>query len=995
MLRRVSRVAISVLGGFAAAVDGRQVPAQAWRLKKGRELVKLLALASDHRLHREQAMDALWRDRAPAAAANNLYQVVHAARRTLGAAAIEVRDEVLRLRADVDVDAFCHAAADARRAGTAGAYRAALALYGGELLPENLYDDWVAERRDELARLHAILEAELAGLPIAGELGRLPVETSSFVGRERELAELALLLPRTRLLTLAGTGGAGKTRLAVEFARRVQDSYRRGAALVELDAISEPALVADVAAAALDIRPLPGQRSADAIAEFLASRETLLVLDSCEHVLGVTAALADTLLRRAPGLTILATSREPLHVPGELVFRVPSLVIPDPEKAVSPSELARFESVLLFVERASAAAPAFRLDTSTVADVARICFRLDGLPLALELAAARIGALDASSIAERLDQRFTLLRSASAAAPTRQQTLEATLDWSHHLLEPDERALFRRLAVFAGGFSLAAVEVVCAGEHLERSQTVETLARLVEKSLVTVDDRSERRRYRLLETVRLYASERLGDAGETKAFSLRHARWGLALAEATHGSAELDDDAANLRAALDTLVASEPGEALRLSVALWPFWLRRIDVEEAHRCLVQAVGAAPAPSALRVEALHAAAAVDVRRGLISCAGEHAREALMVAVELDDHRLEWRALQFLGMTVGAMRPSESKLWFERAHELARREHLAAEEALGVYSLGVAHWLLGDIGQAERLVEDSARLFRCIDRRDATLPSPPNILNERLVVDRSMLSPPRLLFEATRQPFVEIGIDTTTGCVLANQARLARARGALDVARSLLDESDAWFAQSGEERGHADVLAQRGHLELADGSLLNARSHFLEALELYRRANDRRGLGLVLIGLAELETAAGDDAEAERYLAEADELVRRAGDRWVLIAALWRKADLASARGDLDAAQTALEEALRLSGPTEHDRWIAVTLAALADLAERRGDSEHADDLVSAARERFSTEGEVETAAARALERWLRDRVKVTQRSRKGHAAINAPNDRRKG
>ena len=989
------RVEVTLLGGFAATVDGRQVSPRAWRLKKGRELVKLLALASDHRLHREQAMDALWRGRGPAASANNLYQVVHVARRALGAGAIEVRDEVLRLHARVDVDAFERAAAEAGHSGSARAYRAALALYGGDLLPENLYDDWATERRDELARLRARLEDELASLPAAAELGGLPVQTSSFVGRERELAQLTALLPHTRQLTLAGAGGAGKTRLALEFARRAQDSYGSGAAVVELESISEAGRVVEAAAAALDIRRLPGQRYADAIADFLVSRESLLLLDSCEHVLGATAALAGILLRRAPQLTILATSREPLRVPGEVVFRVPSLAIPDPEAPLPPSELARYESVLLFVERASAAAPGFELDASNAADVANICFRLDGLPLALELAAARLGALGARSVAERLDQRFTLLRLQSAAAPTRQQTLEATLEWSHDLLEPDERVVFRRLAVFAGGFDLAAVEAVCAGDDRDGAETVDTLARLVEKSLVTVDDRGGSRRYRLLETVRAYASERLADASETGAVAMRHAHWALSLAEAAHGSTDLDGDAANLGSALDTLAARDPQRALRLSVSLWPFWLRRIDLDEPHRRLVEALRAAPTPSALRVEALHAAAAVDVRSGQIACAGAHAREALTVALELDDRRLEWRALQFLGMTRGAARPTESEHWFERARELARKERLAAQEALGVYSLGFTRWLLGDPTAAEELVGRSAQLFRRLTPRDATLPSPPNILNERLVVDAALPAPPRLVFEATRQPFVEIAIDAATGCVLANQARLARARGDLDRASSLLDESDAWFAQSGEERGHANVLAQRGRLGLAAGSLPDARAYFLAALTLHRRLNDRRGVGLVLIGLGELEAAAGDRSGAGRYLAEAEELFRRAGDRWGRIAALWRTAELVSAQGDLDAAEAALDEALRVSEPTEHHRWIAVTLAALADLADRRGDEERAEELVAAARQRFAAEGEGEAAARRALDEWLRHRPKVAQRSRKGRVAMSSSNRSTKG
>jgi hypothetical protein len=437
-------VRVNLLGGFAASVDGGAVPATAWRLKKARELVKLLALAPGHRLHREVVMDVFWRELAPAAAANNLNQVVHVARRALGADAIELRDEVLSLAADVDVDLLERAAADARRMRTAAAYGAALSFYGGELLPENRYDDWADVRRDELTSLAAELAEEWAAL---GDPSRfaLPTDASSLVGRGRELAELDALLRRTRLLTLCGTGGVGKTRLALELAREAEASYESGAVLVELASVGDSRLVTEAVGAALDVRPLTSQDLLDAVAQFVAPRMLLLVLDNCEHLLSASAALADTLLRAAPQLTILATSREPLRVTGEVVFRVPSLGLPNPDQPPDPQRLREYEAVSLFVERAAAAAPGFVLEDDNAADVARICLRLDGLPLALELAAARLGALGAAAIAARLDDRFRLLRSGSRAAPTRQQTLAATLQWSY-AREASRRRVRRELA---------------------------------------------------------------------------------------------------------------------------------------------------------------------------------------------------------------------------------------------------------------------------------------------------------------------------------------------------------------------------------------------------------------------------------------------------------------------------------------------------------------------------------------------------------------------
>jgi predicted ATPase len=943
-------IAVTLLGGFAVVVNGEPVPQKAWRLKKARELVKLLALAPGHRLHREQAMDALWGDRDPAAAANNLHQAVYVARRALDRSAIEVRDEMLQLKADVDVDRLELGAADARRARTPAAYRAALSVYRGELLPENRYDDWTATRREELTEL----ATELAALGSGGadQPPSLPPDASSFVGRSRELAELKSLLRDTRLLGLAGTGGVGKTRLALELARTVEPSYPDGAAVVELAALTDAGLIPDAVAAVLDVRALSGQSLLDAVVEYLTPRSLLLVLDNCEHLLPATAGLADTLLRSAPQLTILATSREPLRVPGEVVFRVPSLDIPDPEQALEPPDLLRYEAVRLFVERAEAAAPGFVLDEENAVDVARICFRLDGLPLALELAAGRLGALGPAAIAERLYDRFRVLRSGSRVSPTRQQTLAATLQWSHDLLEPDERMLFRQLAVFAGGFELEAVESVCAGGDLDAS-IADVLARLVEKSLVAADERSSReRRYRLLETVRLYARERLDEAGDTAVLAERHARWALTIAQAGRGSPDLDRDERNLRAALDTLLQRAPDDALRLCVALGPFWLRRIDLHEAHRRFDRALAAAPERTALRAEALLAAAAIDLRAGALARALTQAEESYGIASEVGDAYAEWRALQFLGECgVAGDAAGVAMPWLERALELAGREGFAAAEASCVYSLGVAYWIRGDLARAEELVAGSIDLFGALAGSPERIPSPVNIaeIRTRQPGRRPGL---RVVFEDTLQPFVEISCDAAVSYLLANQAGIVRARGDLARARALLDESAARFEDSGDETGKAAVLVRRAYLELTEDALPLARRALAEALELRRANGDRRGVGLALAGLGFVDTTAGDYHSAERHLAEARDLFRRAGDRWGLASTLWRSADLAFARGDLDDAEAALQEARAVLGPTQRERWIANTLAGLAEVALLRGDEQRASALLADARDRYA-------------------------------------------
>ena len=612
----------------------------------------------------------------------------------------------------------------------------------------------------------------------------------------------------------------------------------------------------------------------------------------------------------------------------------------------------------LFVERANAAAPGFAIDEQNMLDVARICFRLDGLPLALELAAGRLGALGPAAIAERLDARFRVLGTASHASPTRQQTLSATLQWSHDLLEPDERTLFRRLAVFAGGFDLDAVEGVCAGDDLDATVIADVLARLVEKSLVVVEEGSSRdRRYRLLETVRLYARDRLEDAGESSTLADRHARWALALAEHERGSPRLDRDAANLRVALAAMLERAPDDALRFCVELWPFWMRRIDLDQAQRRFEEALAASPERTELRARALLRAAAVGFRSGELSRGRKLAEESHFVASEIDDAHAEWRALQFLGeFGLADDATGVAMSWFEQALKLARRERFRPEEAIGVYSLGVTHWMLGDAARAEELVSESAELFGALAGSSEVILSPISISEIRMspTGGRPGL---RIVFEDTLQPFLEISCDAAVGYVLANQAGLVSARGDLARARGLLVDSASRFEGSGDEIGKAAVLVRRAYLELAEGDLAAARVALEDALKLRRGQGDRRGVGLVLAGIGLLDTVAGDYTGAERHLAEAREMFRRAGDRWGLASTLWRTADLAFARGWLEDAEAALEEARTVLVATGRSRWIANNLAGLAEVALLRGDRQRAIALFADARDRFAARNDL--------------------------------------
>ena len=950
-----------MLGGFAAEVGGAAVPESAWRLRKAKELVKRLALAEGHRLHREQAMDRLWPDRGPDSAANNLNQAVHAARRALGAEAITLLDGVLRLEADLDVEAFELAAAEARRDGTGAACRRALALYAGELLPENRYDDWASLERDRLADVHAELERMLADLgeedaDAPSALRPLPSETSTFVGREHELADLGALLERTRLLTLTGAGGVGKTRLALELARAGGDAYSGGALLVELDVLDDGALVPSAVAEALDLRALRGGAVVDALLAELEPRELLLVLDNCEHLIGPAAALVDALLRGAPRLTVLATSREPLRVPGEVVFRVPSLGIPDPERKDEPESLLRYEAVRLFVERAQAASPRFALDAGNASDVARVCHRLDGLPLALELAAARVDALTPAALAGRLDDRFRLLRAGSRTAPTRQQTLEATLDWSHDLLSPQERTLLRRLAIFSGNFGLEAAEEVCAGDDLDALQVAPLLAELVEKSLVVSEDRGGHRRYRLLETIRSYAASRLLESAERPAVAARQAAWLARFVEELDPQLTgLELEQGNLRVALETLLLADPAEALRLSARVWPFWLRRIELPEARHWLGESLEHAPEASPERIRALLGYAAIEFRSGDEGLGLAKVEEALSLARSLDDVGLEWRALHFrAAVEIANDDGVRATSYYRPALAFARDHGLAAAEAVSTYSLGAAAWVAGDPGEAARLCAESFARFRALADSEEPVPA---LINVAEMIQPDPDAPGvRLAFEDTLQPFSDISCGVAAGYVLINWANCVRSAGDDRQARALLADGLSHFERTGSDQGRADATARLANVELSEGRLDLAADLFERARLLREQLGDRRGVALALVGLGQVATRAGEHERASGLLQEAVDTFRRAGDRWGLTSTLWRVADLERARDRPEAAEARLEDALAVVDQTRRVRWQAVTRVNLAELALVRGDDARAVALLERALAGFEARGD---------------------------------------
>jgi predicted ATPase/DNA-binding CsgD family transcriptional regulator len=563
----------------------------------------------------------------------------------------------------------------------------------------------------------------------------LPQELSSFVGREKELAEIQRLLGYNRLLTLTGSGGCGKTRLAVVVANELLQGFEDGAWMVELAPLSDPSLVPQAVGSVLGVREQPGRPLTEYLSGYLRHKNMLLVLDNCEHLIGPCAELAEALLRSCPGLRVLATSREALAIPGEVAWPVPPLSLPDLRRLPDSESLLHHESARLFVERTIAVRPTFALTEQNATAVARVCYRLDGIPLAIELAAARTKVLSVEEISERLDGSFGLLTSGGRTAMPRQRTLRATMDWSHDLLSEDEQALFRRLSVFVGGFTLRAAESVCAGEDLEdleRHEVLELLSHLADKSLVLVTEHGGGARYRLLETVRQYAREKLSESGESGKVLGRHAGYYVTLARQAEpelkgerqlawlGRLETEHD--NLRAAMRWLLGrGETEEAARLGWALWLYWGIRAHFAEGRRSMERALsaeGGAAMPASARAKALYVEAMMANYQGDHGTAESLVEESLGLFGGLDDRLGSAYALSNAGFAaLGQGQPRRAITLTEEAVDLFLEEGEKWGAAIELGFLAVAWRDQGDHVRAKSLAEQGLALSREVGERQS--------------------------------------------------------------------------------------------------------------------------------------------------------------------------------------------------------------------------------------------------------------------------------------
>ncbi len=620
----------------------------------------------------------------------------------------------------------------------------------------------------------------------------LPESLTSFIGRERELVEIKRLLPNTRLLTVVGVGGIGKTRLALQAAAEVMDAYRDGVWLVELGSISDPSLVPTSVAHVLGLQEKSGTPVTQTLCRFLEARQLLLILDNCEHLLDACADLAGAVLHGAVAPTIIATSREPLHVDGEQVYALPTLSLADP--SASAEDIARSEAVQLFIERARRQLPDFDLTAARASVVAELCTHLDGIPLAVELAAARVRSLSVEQINARLHDRFKLLTSKNSAAPPRQQTLRSALDWSFDLLAEDERTVLRRLAIFPGSFSLEAATAVASDAAIDEFAVVDLLAQLVARSLVVADTNNVGARYRLLETTRAYALEKLVDAEETDAVKRRHAQYfcrrfdsaqddRLRMSDANWDAIyppELD----NVRAALDWAlgVGGDPAIGIALAGASGSIWHNQLFHREGRQRLEDAAA---------------------RVGLETTESDQARLSLC-----------------LGQLWGPAAPAQAQAAFVRAVDLYRRSGDTLGLGYSLVQLGHRLALMGRCEHAARALAEAAPL---LDRTSA----PKALANYfdalgflKMSIGDSTAA--RAHYEKALSLCRTLGAERLAIIVLGNLADMTWMTGDLDAATASLREAVALIRRSWPTTAAllgaclanlAGVLAERGELDEA--------------------------------------------------------------------------------------------------------------------------------------------------------------------------------------
>lgn len=764
----------------------------------------------------------------------------------------------------------------------------------------------------EVGEANVLLSSEPVG---PAPRTNLPRSLTSFVGRDRELRELQEMLVSEVLVTLTGVGGCGKTRLAVEAAARAGAQFPDGIWFVELASLSGPERVAAAVAKAVGVAEEAGRPVLEVLSGALRGRTGLLVLDNCEHLLVACGDLAQRLLRDGPNLTILATSREALGLPGEVLFEVSSM-----NAAEGPDEALHSDAVQLFLDRARAVKREFTLTEAEVPLAAAICRRLDGIPLAIELAAARVRVLSIEQIHTKLNDRFRFLTGGARTSLERHRTLRAAMEWSYNLLKPEEKVLLQMVSVFAGGWTLESAAFVC-GEGMDEFEALDLLTRLVEKSMVQVQETPDHeRRFRLLETVRQFAREELIRDGEPVPAQDRHLEYFLNMAEEAgrmlRGPAQgfwlerLQTEHENLLAGLDWCDPGEGGgeKALRLCAAVWSFWMVRghfsLGREQMRRALRRPGAEAPTP--LRAAVLGGASALAGTQGDFEDARRLAEEALIIARLHHDESSMARCLNILGL-IAAKRGDDAAARTHHEQSLALRRGAGDEAGVSasLNNLGSLALAQGDLAAARRWFEEGVAVQG------------------------------------------RLGDKVARAAILSNLGLVAGRQRDHQASRRFYEESLELHRGLGNQHGVAEVMKGLGHALLEDGDAAGAGDRFFEGLRILEAQGDRAGVADMLNNLGTVALHRGDFAEARRFYERGLRIQEESGDVRKIGTVLGNLGLAAHLEGNLHAAGLHYRESLRIRSSLGDDAGLARLLENTGQLAAALARHDLAAGLLGAA------------------------------------------------
>ena len=804
---------------------------------------------------------------------------------------------------------------------------------GGQILisgaTRELVRDWLPldselldlgeKRLKDLLRPEHLYQLNISGLPttfpplktLDSFPNNLPTQLTSFIGRENEIADIKGELESHRLVTLTGSGGTGKTRLSLQVAADLLEKFEHGVWFVELAPLTDPELIPQTILSSIGISEQQGKAPLEILKGYLHEKKMLIVLDNCEHLVSASAELTNTLLNAAPNLRIMTSSREALGVKGEASYPVPSLSSPDIKHLPVIAGLSQYEAVRLFIDRALLVAPHFVVDKDNAPFIAQICYHLDGIPLAIELAAARTKMLSVQQICKRLDDRFHLLTGGARTALPRQQTLRALIDWSYDLLSENERLLLLRLSVFAGSWTFEAAEEICAGDYIETYDVLDLLTQLVNKSLVVVIEhlQSGETRYRMLETIRQYARERLLQNGAMESLRDKHLAYFVKLVEQAEHQlyradqvrwlSRLDDEIDNLRTALEWALATDTESGLRIAALPWRWWDMRGYFREMGGWLSQFLERYPTADTLHGQALAIYSRCLFRQSNFAGTIRIARQSLQMARTLSDKKTEALSLMFLGMcTAGQGRVDESIPFLERS--------LALYRALGdkIGQANVQASILGSLADNRRSPERAGAVIRESLQLNRELGNLSGIADSLTTLARSTIwngdfSSPAAWLEEALSIARQIGDQTTEVYALLTLGVLAYWQVNYDQAHAYCKDVIRLSERLGMYTTDAWARVFMAYTFLQEGEIQQARQLFEECIQRAYKADRMINLVFAVEGLTSLHVNQHQPERAARLFAWADATREKLGNQRPL-------AEQASVDRDLAVIHSALND-----------------------------------------------------------------------------------------